>query len=115
MPCIVVSAGSLFFRLLPNGPRMEKVPPQLIISFGAWSASPAVLDVSGRQLPAQPLSGLVQKTQESSAALRGDVTSRDLVFVSSERCQDFGLLALRNLEVSQGPPELRCDLIEFCR
>jgi hypothetical protein len=31
-----------------------------------------------------------------------------------EGCQDFGLLALRDLEEVQSPSELRCDLIEFC-
>jgi hypothetical protein len=46
--------------------------------------------------------------------LRGHVASGDLVFVGGEGSQDFGLLALRDLEEVQGPSEFRCDLIEFC-
>jgi hypothetical protein len=42
-----------------------------------------------------------------------DVACGDLVFVSGEGCQDFGLLGLRDLEEVQGPSEFRCDLIEF--
>src|SRR5215203_2786297 len=34
--------------------------------------------------------------------------------MGAEGCQDFGLLALRDLEDVQGPSEFRCDLIEFC-
>jgi hypothetical protein len=34
--------------------------------------------------------------------------------VGGEGCQDFGLLALRDLDEVQGPSEFRCDLIEFC-
>jgi len=39
----------------------------------------------------------------------------DLVFVSSEGCQDFGFLAFGNLEEVEGASELRSDLIEFRR
>jgi hypothetical protein len=35
--------------------------------------------------------------------------------MGGKRCQDFGLLALRDLEDVQGPSEFRCDLIEFRR
>ena len=34
--------------------------------------------------------------------------------MGGEGCQDFVLLALRDLEEVQGPTEFRCDLIEFC-
>jgi hypothetical protein len=40
----------------------------------------------------------VRKTQDASAALARDVTGGDLIFVGGEGCQDFGLLALRDLE-----------------
>jgi hypothetical protein len=56
------------------------------------------------------------ETQDASAALSArDVTGGHLVFVSGEGCQDFSLLALRDLDEVQGTPEFRCDLIEFCR
>ena len=49
-----------------------------------------------------------------SAGLDGrKVAGSDLALVSGEGCEDFGLLALRNLEMIQGPSELRCDFIEF--
>jgi hypothetical protein len=52
--------------------------------------------------------------QDASAALTGrDVAGRDLVFVGGEGCQDFGLLAFRDLCEVQGPSEFRCDLIEL--
>ena len=44
----------------------------------------------------------------------GDVASSDLVLVGGEGCQDFVLLALRNLDEVQGSSEFCCDLIEFC-
>ena len=44
----------------------------------------------------------------------GDVASGDLILVGSESCQDFGLLALGDLDEVQGPSEFCCDLIEFC-
>jgi len=51
-----------------------------------------------------------------SAGLGGrNVAGSDLVLVGGEGCKHFRLFALRNLEVIQGPSELRCDLIEFCR
>ena len=46
--------------------------------------------------------------------VRRFVAGGDLVFVGGEGCQDFALLALRDLEEVQGPSEFRCDLIEFC-
>jgi hypothetical protein len=62
-----------------------------------------------------PRDRLGGETQDASAALSGcDVAGGDLVFVGGEGCQDFGLLALRDLEEVQGPSEFRCDLIEFC-
>jgi hypothetical protein len=51
------------------------------------------------------------ETPQASAAL-SDVAGGDLVFVGGEGCQDFALLALRNLEEVQGPSEFRCDLID---
>jgi hypothetical protein len=57
----------------------------------------------------------LDREQDASAALSGrDVAGGDLVFVSGEGCEDFGLLGLRNLGEVQGPSEFRCDLIEFC-
>jgi NAD(P)-dependent dehydrogenase (short-subunit alcohol dehydrogenase family) len=50
-----------------------------------------------------------------SAAFSADVAGSDLVFMGGEGCQDFGLLALRDLEEVQGPSEFRCNLIEFGR
>ncbi len=44
----------------------------------------------------------------------GDVASDDFVLVSCERCQDFVLLALGNLDEIKGSSQLGCDLIEFC-
>src|SRR6476661_2791673 len=53
---------------------------------------------------------------DASASLRGlDVAGGDLAFVGGEGGQDFGLLTLRDLEEIQGPAELGCDLIKFCR
>jgi hypothetical protein len=50
------------------------------------------------------------------ASLRGlDVARGDLAFVGGEGGQDFGLFTLRDLKEIQGPSELRCDLIKFCR
>jgi hypothetical protein len=50
-----------------------------------------------------------------SAALGGrDVAGGDFVFVGREGCQDFVLLALRDLHEVQGPSKFRCDLIKFC-
>src|SRR6185503_9772980 len=52
----------------------------------------------------------------ASAALSGlDVACGDLVLVGGEGCQDFGLLALRDLDEIQSSSEFRCDFIEFCR
>ena len=52
----------------------------------------------------------------ASASLRGlDVAGGDLAFMGGEGGQDFRLLTLRDLEEIQGPSELRCDLIKFCR
>jgi hypothetical protein len=60
-------------------------------------------------------SGLHRKTQDASAWLGDrDIAGGDLVLVGGEGCQDFGLLALRDLGEVQGPSEFRCDLIEFC-
>ena len=42
------------------------------------------------------------------------VAGGDLAFVGGEGCQDFGLLAFRDLDEVQGPSEFRRDLIEFC-
>src|SRR5688500_7126375 len=42
------------------------------------------------------------------------VARGDLIFVGGEGCQDFALLALRNLKEVQGPSEFGRDLIEFC-
>ena len=42
------------------------------------------------------------------------ITGSDLVFVRSEGSQDFALLAFRDLEKVQGPPEFRSDLIKLC-
>jgi hypothetical protein len=57
----------------------------------------------------------VGETQYASAGLGGrDVTGGDLVFVRGEGCQDFALLALRDLEEVKGPSEFCGDLIEFC-
>ena len=53
------------------------------------------------------------ETPQASAAL-SDVAGSDLFFVGGEGCQDFALLALRDLEEVQGPSEFGCDLIEFC-
>ncbi len=53
---------------------------------------------------------LVCPRHEALAAL---ITGGDLVLVVGEGRQDFGLLALRYLEVIQGPLELRCHLIEL--
>lgn len=53
---------------------------------------------------------------DASASLRDlDVAGCDLAFVDGEGGQDFGLLTLWDLEEIQGPSELRCDLIKFCR
>jgi hypothetical protein len=53
---------------------------------------------------------------DASASLRElDVAGGDLAFVGGEGGQDFGLLTLRDLEEIQGPSELRCHLIKFCR
>src|SRR5947207_199359 len=49
-------------------------------------------------------------TYGGSAALGA---RRHLVFVGSEGFQDFGLLALRDLEMIQGPSEFRCDFVEL--
>ena len=55
------------------------------------------------------------ETQDASASLSGrDVAGGDLVFVGSEGCQHFALLALRDLGEVQGPSEFRCDLIKLC-
>ena len=55
------------------------------------------------------------QTYAASAALIGrDVAGGDLVFVGGESCQDFGLLALRDLGEIKAPSEFRGDLIEFC-
>jgi hypothetical protein len=55
------------------------------------------------------------EAQDTLAGLsaRG-IAGGDLVFVSGEGCQDFGLLALRNLDEVEGPSEFRCDLVKFC-
>jgi hypothetical protein len=47
------------------------------------------------------------------AALLAGVASCDLIFMGGEGGQDFGLLALRNLEEVQGPSEFRGHRIEF--
>ena len=52
----------------------------------------------------------------ASAALGGrDVTGRDLVLVGGKGCQDFGLLAFRDLGEVQRPSKFGYDLIEFGR
>jgi hypothetical protein len=53
------------------------------------------------------------ETQDSSAALSRDIAGGDLVLVGGKGCQNFGLLAPRDLGEVQGPPEFGCDLIEF--
>jgi hypothetical protein len=48
------------------------------------------------------------------SALSGrEVASGDLVFMGGEGCQDFALLALRDLGEIQAPSQFRGDLIEF--
>jgi hypothetical protein len=42
----------------------------------------------------------------------GDVASGDLILVGGESCQDFGLLALGDLDEVQGPP-LSAGLSDF--
>src|SRR5437667_2124303 len=52
----------------------------------------------------------------ASAALGGrDVTGRDLVLVGGKGCQNFGLLAFRDLGEVQCPSKFGGDLIEFGR
>ncbi len=51
----------------------------------------------------------------NSSAVLGDVADRDLILVGGESCQDFGLLALRDLDGVKGATEFCRDLIEFCR
>jgi len=50
-------------------------------------------------------------TRDASAVL-GDVASGDLILVGGESCQDFGLLALGDLDEVQGPP-LSAGLSDF--
>jgi hypothetical protein len=50
-----------------------------------------------------------------SAELGGpDIAGGDFVLVGGEGCQDFGLLALRDLGKVQAPSELCGDRIKFC-
>src|SRR5687768_5334218 len=48
-----------------------------------------------------------------SRLLTATIAGGDLAFVGGEGCQDFGLLAFRNLDEVQGPSEFGCDLIEL--
>ena len=78
----------------------------------------AVGHLVGAQLtiPAQLWLGgdcLDWETQDASTALIDrDVAGGDLVFVGGEGCQNFALLAFRDLEEVQGPSEFGCDFIE---
>src|SRR5690242_5618702 len=54
-----------------------------------------------------------RRAPQASAVL-SSVAGGDLIFVGGEGCQNFVLLALRDLEEVQGPTEFCCDLIEFC-
>src|SRR5262245_3749618 len=57
----------------------------------------------------------VDTRRSRSAGLgRRDVAGDDLVFVGGEGCQDFGLLALRDLGKVQAPSEFCCHRIKFC-
>jgi hypothetical protein len=62
---------------------------------------------SAAQLP------IPAQTPQPSAAL-SDVAGGDLVLVGGKGCQNFGLLALRDLGKVQAPSEFCCDLIKFC-
>lgn len=48
------------------------------------------------------------------ASAPGGIASCHLIFVSGKGFQDFGLLALGDLEVIQAPSELRSDFVELC-
>src|SRR5262245_8543106 len=52
---------------------------------------------------------------DASASLTGrDIAGGDLILVGCKRSQDFGSLALRDLDNIQRPSELRRNLIEVC-
>src|SRR6187397_487857 len=54
-------------------------------------------------------------TTRDASAVFGDIASGDLIFVGGESCQNFGLLALRDLDGVKSATEFCRDLIEFCR
>ena len=63
------------------------------------------------------LGGTVESatTGRSAPFFGRDVACSNFVFVNGKGRQDFTLLALRDLDEIQGPPEFRGNLIEFCR
>jgi hypothetical protein len=46
----------------------------------------------------RPLETVLLKHNQDASAVFGVIASGDLVFVGGESCQDFGLLALRDLD-----------------
>ena len=67
-----------------------------------------------RTIPGFGWAGSSRLATPQASAAPSSVAGGDLIFVGGEGCQDFVLLALRDLEEVQGPSEFRCDLIEFC-
>jgi hypothetical protein len=90
-------------------PRNRLVAPQLVVLFshlvGAQQHFPPSFGGAGS-------SGL-GSTAASAALGRRDVAGRDLVLVGGKGCQDFGLLAFRDLGEVQRPSKFGCNLIEF--